>query len=81
MTTTMMKVRRGPVTISSNRIRRRAIIHGYKSGLEDKLSSQIKDAGLKVEYEPDKISYIWPERQSTYTPDFKLPKKGGFFYV
>jgi len=78
---TMMRVRRGPVTISNNRTRRRAIIHGYKSGLEDRLSDQIKAAGLQVEYEPDKITYVWPERQSTYTPDFKLPKKGGFFYV
>lgn len=76
-----MKVRRRPVTISNNRTRRRAIIHGYKSGLEDRLSSQIKNAGLKVEYEPDKITYIWPERTATYTPDFKLPKEGGFFYV
>jgi hypothetical protein len=58
------------------------LIHGYKSGLEDKLSSQIEEAGITVQYETDKISYIWPERTATYTPDFKLPKaNGGFFYV
>lgn len=59
----------------------RGIAHGYRSGLEDKVSRQIADAGLVVNYETDKITYVWPERTSTYTPDFKLPKKGGFFYV
>ena len=34
-----------------------------------------------MEYETDKIQYIWPERTSSYCPDFKLPKPGGFFYV
>ena len=45
------------------------------------MSRQIEDAGLSVEYETDQITYTWPERQATYTPDFKLPKQGGFFYV
>jgi len=57
------------------------IKHGYRSGLEDKLSKQIIAAGLEVQYETDKISYKVPERQAKYTPDFKLPKTGGFFYV
>ena len=65
----------------SKRHQYRGIIHGYRSGLEDRISAQIKDAGLDVEYETDKIKYIWPERQASYTPDFKLPKPGGFFYV
>tara|TARA_B110000208_G_C11772856_1_gene430940 strand:+ start:1829 stop:2218 length:390 start_codon:yes stop_codon:yes gene_type:complete len=55
--------------------------HGYRSGLEDKISKQITTAGLEVHYETDKISYHVPPRQSKYTPDFKLPKEGGFFYV
>ena len=54
---------------------------GYRSGLEEKISEQIAGAGLQVEYETDKISYVWPERNATYKPDFKLPKVGGFFYV
>ena len=57
------------------------IKHGYRSGLEDKLSKQIKTAGLEVHYETDKISYQVPPRQAKYTPDFRLPKDGGFFYV
>ena len=62
--------------------RQRAIRNGYRSGLEDQISRQIEEAGLVVLYETDKISYSVPERQSKYTPDFKLPSKtGGFFYV
>lgn len=57
------------------------IIKGFRSGLEERLSRQITEAGLQCEYETDKIKYLWPQRQSTYTPDFKLPKEGGFFYV
>ena len=64
-----------------SKLRHRAIKNGYRSGLEDSVSRQIEDAGLPVQYEQDKISYLWPERSSTYCPDFKLPKPGGFFYV
>ena len=78
--TTMMKAKEPHII--SNYARRRAIINGYKSGLEEKLSRQIADAGLEVLYETDKVAYVWPLRNSTYTPDWKLPKaNGGFFYV
>lgn len=53
----------------------------FRSGLEDFLAKQIVDAGHKLYYETDRVHYIVPERSTTYTPDFKLPKKGGFFYV
>ena len=69
-----------PRTIS-RRTRRRAIINGYRSGLEDKLSEQISDAGLDVNYETDKITYTVPERQSTYTPDFRINTSNGEFYI
>jgi hypothetical protein len=55
--------------------------HGFRSGLEDKISKQITGAGLDLMYETDKISYQVPLRQAKYTPDFRLPKEGGFFYV
>ena len=75
-----LKQQWGTDTISSTR--RRAIAKGYRSGLEEKVSRQIADAGLTVDYETDKVKYIWPEREATYTPDFKLPSKdGGFFFV
>lgn len=54
---------------------------GFRSGLEDRVSKQITEAGLKLLYETDKVAYVVPARDSKYTPDFKLPKKGGFFYV
>jgi len=75
----LLKKREARRTISS--FKQRAIQNGYRSGLEEKVSKQIEDAGLQVHYELDKISYLWPERTSTYRPDFRLPKKGGHFYV
>lgn len=54
---------------------------GFRSGLEDRVSQQITKAGLKLLYETDKVNYVVPARDAKYTPDFKLPKKGGFFYV
>ena len=53
----------------------------FRSGLEDKHSKQIEEAGLEVIYEKDRYFYYVPQRKSRYTPDFKLPKKGGFFYI
>ena len=77
--TTLVKPAMVHRTIS--RRRRHAIANGYRSGLEETVSRQIADAGLTVSYETDKIEYVWPERTSKYTPDFKLPKQGGFFFV
>ena len=54
---------------------------GFRSGLEKKVSDQIIEAGIKLSYETDKIQYTVPARQAKYTPDFKLPKPGGFFFV
>jgi len=68
-------------TASSNSKKQRGIKHGYRSGLEDKAAAQIQQAGLELLYETDKVDYVVPERNAKYTPDFKLPKKGGFFYV
>jgi hypothetical protein len=42
----------------------------------------MEDAGLAVSYEEEKIPFVWPERDATYLPDFKLPSNdGGFFYI
>ena len=59
--------------------RRRAIKNGYRSGLEDKTATCIAKSGCIVLFETDKIDYVVPARDAKYTPDFKLPKKGGFF--
>ena len=56
-------------------------LRGYRSGLEEKIAEQIEQAGLPVVYEKDIILYKIPERTHRYTPDWRLPKPGGFFYV
>ena len=56
---------------------RRGIQYGYRSGLEISLSRQIEEAGLPVSYEQDKIKYIVPEREASYTPDFKIVRPDG----
>ena len=61
--------------------RQRAISKGYRSGLEDITATCIAKAGVIVLFETDKIDYVVPARDAKYTPDFKLPKKGGFFYI
>jgi hypothetical protein len=77
---TLKPARARAATISKRRSH--AIARGYRSGLEDKTAQQITEAGLEVLYETEKVKYLWPERNSTYTPDFRLPSKdGGFFYL
>lgn len=51
---------------------RYAIKNGYRSGLEDKISDDLKDRKVKFEYEKLKIKYEVHENR-TYTPDFTLP--------
>jgi len=47
--------------------------YGFKSGLEENISNQIKGKGIKVEYETEQVSYTIPASEHTYYPDFKLP--------
>jgi hypothetical protein len=59
----------------------RGVKYGYRSGLEKKIATQIEKNNLPIIFESDKIPYVLPSRGSKYCPDFKLPKKGGFFYL
>lgn len=52
--------------------RRHAIANGYRSGLEDRVSKELSDGGVKFTYESDVIRYTKPARQARYTPDFIL---------
>lgn len=52
--------------------RQRAIKAGYRSGLEEKIASQLEGLGIDVEYEKTKITYKVDEQRS-YKPDFVLP--------
>ena len=46
--------------------------YGYRSGLEDRISKQLKSLSVPVKYEEMKIKYDINEVR-TYTPDFELP--------
>jgi Phage endonuclease I. len=49
------------------------IAAGYRSGLEEVTAENLKQRGVDADYEKEKIKYTIPEREATYTPDFKLP--------
>tara|TARA_Y100001937_G_scaffold73896_1_gene100578 strand:+ start:10209 stop:10583 length:375 start_codon:yes stop_codon:yes gene_type:complete len=52
--------------------------YGFRSGLEDSVAEQLKNSGVGFDYEETKLSYIKPEKNHTYTPDFYLPKQNIF---
>lgn len=58
-------------------IRALARKHGYRSGLEDKISEQLKATDKTWSYESEKLKYTVPERLATYTPDFIIIKSNG----
>jgi hypothetical protein len=53
-----------------------AIEEGWRSGLEEKIASDLTANGVEFEYEKRKIKYLWPARESTYTPDFEVLSNG-----
>lgn len=48
-------------------------IGGWRSGLEEAVGQQLKDAGLPFLYEPFRIPYSQPAKPRNFTPDFILP--------
>ncbi len=52
---------------------RRGFLAGYRSMLEDAVAAQLREAGIPVRYETEKIEYVKPSRKAKYTPDFVLP--------
>lgn len=60
---------------TSNRAAGKAprLANGFRSGLEARIAEDLKGKGIKFEYEKSKISYVVPERDAKYTPDFVLP--------
>lgn len=54
-------------------VRQRALAAGYRSGLEEATSKNLKQRGVAFEYESRVIHYTKPARQAKYTPDFILP--------
>jgi hypothetical protein len=51
------------------------IVHGFRSGLEEKVAGELASLGVPVRYEDPAavIRYTKPSRASKYTPDFVLP--------
>lgn len=49
------------------------LVYGFRSGLEEQVAQQLKDAGVAYDYESIKLQYIKPARSAKYTPDFILP--------
>ena len=56
-------------------IRALARSKGFRSGLEDTISEQLKRTDNTWSYESEKLKYTIPERVASYTPDFILIKK------
>lgn len=59
--------------MAKRQTRNPGFVYGFRSGLEEQIAKQLHEAGLKVDYESEKIAYIKPARNAKYTPDFILP--------
>lgn len=46
--------------------------YGYRSGLEERIAEQLRQAGIEFTYEETKVKYVKPASKHTYTPDFVL---------
>lgn len=55
----------------------------YKSKLEKNNAKLLEEKGIKFFYEPaqGKIKYIIPASIHSYTPDFWIPKEGGWIVI
>ena len=47
--------------------------YSFRSGLEEAIADRLDEQGVKFTYEEEKIKYIRPAKNATYTPDFVLP--------
>ena len=54
-----------------------SLILGYRSGLEVKISDQLKSLNVSFTYESEKLKYTQPAKNRTYKPDFVLIKQNG----
>lgn len=63
----MVRFQRKKISTDANGIK-----HGYRSGLEKRIQSDIEEMGLEPNYESTRLEYIQPETRHTYTPDFHL---------
>ena len=61
--------------VRPSRVRDRAIVEGYRSGLEQDIAAQLRKAGIEARYEDPqgKVYYTPPTKRRSYLPDFILP--------
>lgn len=50
----------------------RALVEGYRSGLEEKIAEEIQREGFPLHFECLKLPFVQPATKRTYTPDFPL---------
>ena len=63
----------------SKQQRYRGIREGYRSGLEERIASQLKASGVSYSYEQERLKYIPVPKH--YTPDFILIGKNKTIYI
>lgn len=57
---------------SKRQARKGAYAAGYRSVFELKVNTWMKEEGLDIPYEPEKIAYVVPASNHKYTPDWKV---------
>lgn len=63
----MLKLARRPMAV-----KRTTTSDSFRSGLEEKISQDLLEAGVPFEYEGRRIEYLKPAKVAKYTPDFEL---------
>lgn len=54
-----------------------ALLHGWRSGLEERTAESLRARGVPFEYEKLTLTYVEPERIRKYTPDFVITTASG----
>ena len=64
--------RRASKPLTSNEV---GLRYGFRSGLEERIASELQTESVEFEFEETKLEYTKPQKVHTYTPDFYLPKQ------
>tara|TARA_B100001996_G_scaffold201803_1_gene154498 strand:+ start:7467 stop:7859 length:393 start_codon:yes stop_codon:yes gene_type:complete len=48
--------------------------YGFRSGLEERIASELETESVEFEFEKTKLKYTKPQKVHTYTPDFYIPR-------
>lgn len=58
--------------MSKRAARKGAYAAGYRSVFELRVNTWMKEEGLDIPYEPEKVEYVVPASNHKYTPDWKV---------